>query len=249
MTPGLLFFYPLSDTRFLLVDRSAQGFEFEGQRHLFVLASLDDKGSLTIRGPLDLGFSEPSFQRKFVDGRRQWVPNPKALWQFSALSHAPFFTVGDEPVLGFFSTGIYLVLDGQGRRLKTLRLFPGLDDDRIADHDSYDRPVLCAQPRQDGTLLIASRSEDATLRGRRAFARKYTLEGFKDPRERARLDEADTLSLKNFPHVLWWVLDPKAKTLEPTLSPERVPDRIYDIPTYKKFWFTMDAQGNLVFPK
>lgn len=249
MQPGRISAYPLDSSRFVILDKSAQGFELGDARHLFVLAEEGSKGELVIRGPIDLGWKEPLFVKKLIGQAQEWVPNPASFWVFTALAHSPFFTVGDSPVIGFYATGTYCILDGRGRTLKTLRLFSSLDDARMSDHSSYERPVLCAQPRQDGQLLIAARSEDATLRGRKAFPRNYTIADLKDPVRKAAMDAKDIESLKHFPHVEWWLLDPVNKKLDRTLGPDRVPDRIFDLASYRKFWFTIAPSGNLVFPK
>lgn len=249
MQPGRILAYPLSPSRFVILDKSAQGFELGDAKHLFVVAEEGQKGELVVRSPIDLGWKEPQFVKKMVGQTMEWVPNPSSLWIFTALTHSPFFTVGDSLVIGFFATGTYCVIDGHGRTLKTLRLFPGLDDAKLADSSAYERPVLCAQPRQDGQLLIASRSEDATLRGRMAFPRNYTIADLKDPVRKAAMEAKDIESLKNFPHVEWWLLDPVNKKLERTIGPDLVSDRIFDLTAYRKFWFTFAPSGNLVFPK
>lgn len=154
-------------------------------------------------------------------------------------------------------------------RIRTLKVFDAVPDAAVGNLGSLEPPLVAWQARPDGTLLLATRTEEATLKAR-AFARRMkelaqppggaklsqgdqlaealasaqpeALEAFKKKAsELGNVGEAETLEA--FPELLWWTLDGQTGTLKREPVPEGAPHRLRSLEDLRAFAFSFDPQG------
>lgn len=239
--------HPLSQGKFLLMCMEGPPFELGDEASLFALASPTSDGTFKVQSLVDLGLKSPMFTRERRGGRPTWTFNLKHLWLLNAVRNQPFLATPDGLVLGCFQIGAFFVLDGQGRLRRRLDVFPSLTDEMRADTSTFEYVVLCAQPRADGKILLATRSEDAVLHGRKLFPRDHSLATSMDSRKAAERDAFDRLSLSQFPQVLWWELDPLEGVIRPAAPPQQVPTTLQDPAALRRYRFTFKPNGDLDF--
>lgn len=156
------------------------------------------------------------------------------------------FTAGEYQIVLAPRAGIAFVLDRKGRLHKTVPVPPGLDKKDLREEAELDWAILSAQPREDGTLLIATRTREASLEGFRRFNRERTLDRMKDKAWMESLPERDEEALKAHPELLWWVLDPATGMLEAQTPPQNVPRQFRRPQDLVAFRFRYKSDGNLL---
>jgi len=173
-----------------------------------------------------------------------------------------------------FRTGHLWTIRALGDRIQTrpYKVFDKVPDRALAGNMPLDVAVLGCQPGPTGDLLIATRSEDAVLKGR-AFAKSVSPElgqpGWvdpellKDPSPQARetvrraveaygkrqdelQDTVEPKVLEAFPELLWWELDPREGTLRRCEPPAGAPSRIGSLEVLKSFRFRFRVDGSLL---
>ncbi|WLT32425.1 sialidase family protein [Geothrix sp. PMB-07] len=143
-------------------------------------------------------------------------------------------------------TGWVLVFKREDGSLKrTVKVYSSIDEERIKkDGATLEVGLLCLQPTRDGDLLIAARIEDAVLHSRKLFPSSpdKLLPG-QNPfdAEKAFIPEQRN-SVKAWPDVLYWRLDPETGDLRPD-SPQGLPAKIGSLEELKRFRFRMRADN------
>lgn len=174
----------------------------------------------------------------------------------------------------FARTGHFWLVQEKGAqaRIRMLRIFPFVSHKALDAMASVEPPILGCQPMEDGTLLIASRSEEAVLKARKmakGLAPEMDEPGHLDPallnnhsdKGRAEIDRAmddhaerikkiamDTEAkvLDLFPEILWWSLDPSSGRFKQIPPPEGAPGRITTVELFHKFRFRPTVKGQLL---
>jgi len=182
--------------------------------------------------------------------------------------------IPDGWALVFARTGhIWLVQEkGSRAQIRMLRLFPSVSHKAMDSTTAVEPPILGCQPMEDGTLLIASRSEEAVLKARKiakGLAPELDEPGHLDPallnnpsdKGQAEIDKAmdayaerikkisegvDAKVLDLFPEILWWSLDPSNGKFKPVPPPEGAPGRIATVELFRKFRFRPTVRGPLL---
>ncbi len=174
----------------------------------------------------------------------------------------------------FARTGHFWLVQEKGAqaRLRMLRLFPSVNHKSLDVMASVEPPILGCQPMEDGTLLIASRSEEAVLKARKiakGLAPELDEPGHLDPallnnhsdKGRADIDRAmddyaerirkistnvEERVLDLFPEILWWSMDPSSGKFTQISPPEGAPGRITTVELFRKFRFRPTVKGQLL---
>ena len=245
-------------------------------------------GKLVIRETEDVDFGAPTFvwgqpgkvvsadeAQSYNFNRPRWMHNPKLLGALDTVL-GPFahpIRVASHIVLVGRHLGIFIVVNSRTGKVQRMgRLFGDLPEDAMTTPEAYEYGVLGVQPRPDGHLLIASRSEEAVTQSRtwkpdlpppepvrlsasEAFGKSAEdqsdlLEEKQDAADRARISEAREARLRHFPDLVWWDFDPDTGTFRRERPPEGVPERFPSTAALRAFAFSFKPDGNLeVEPK
>lgn len=237
-----LFFHPLNGDCFILAGHLGAPMDIEGKPWPIVIARTDAKRRLHFTEPFDLGLKAPWL--KSVGGRQSVHPDHH--WVLSMLNSDPFLTTGSKVYLAATQIGAFIEVRPNGRPGRTIRLFPGLDEDRIRRTETFDWAVLCAQPTRYGEVLVASRTEAGVLEGQKLVPRTYTtatLQGAAQAETAAR----DLRALQGEPRIEWWLLDGESGKFQTAPPPRHVPQRFDSVRELQEFGFVWDPRGNLRF--
>jgi hypothetical protein len=148
------------------------------------------------------------------------------------------------------ASGWILVLDGQdGHVTQVTRLYGGRPE--VARNPNYPQaapaPILGAQPRKDGQLLLLVRSEGYFRETKLYFSRTASLPEGNPSTRRLHLLLQDRFSFDDYisrhPQLCWMVLDPATGRLRPEAPPAGIPRVWRDFRQYFYFqwWFRSDA--------
>jgi hypothetical protein len=168
---------------------------------------------------------------------------------------------GNHLVFAHQSYGRFVVLDTRTLKTRLVRLFPKIEDKRLWDFEGlgFEHALLGMQPRQNGHVLIASRSEEAVLKARdlerKAQAQVLPVD-HRDPARRQELlreawqnqDRKDLVQnyrdvgAAQYPEVLWWDLDPETGTLTREPAPHGAPGELPRADLIRRFRFRFDVK-------
>lgn len=202
--------------------------------------------------------------------RPRWIHNRKLLGAYDALMGAfshPIRVPGHLVLVGRH-LGIFIVINSRtGKVERTEKLFGDLPDDAMTTPEAYEYGVLGVQPRPDGHLLIAARSEDAVVQSRTwkpdlpspepvrlSFTEAYgkstedqgdLLEEKQEAADFARAAELRETRLRHFSDLVWWDFDPDTGAFRREPSPAGVPEKFPSCAALKAFSFAFKPDGNL----
>lgn len=203
-----------------------------------------EKGGLRLEALVAFPFSEPLCRptgKRNPDGQPSFTIPDK--W---SVVHQTFFeppvVLQDHLCLYNRQTGWVLVFSREDGSLKrTVKVYAGVDETRIQrDGSKLEVGLLCLQATREGSLLIASRMEDAVLHSRSLFASNpdKLLPG-QAPFEAEQAFIPDQRnSVKAWPDILYWRLDPETGDLRPE-APPNLPLKIHRLEDLKRFRFRM----------
>jgi hypothetical protein len=240
---------PLGDGRFLAVTNRPL-FRVNGGYSPIGIMKVDAKKKLSPVEGVDLGFSEPMWKDP-LDSYGHGV------WSYPGMSFsfglsATFLRVPGYVVVASEDIGYYFIFDDRTGSLKhKAQLFSLLDEERLKHPEGLIPIGLGIQPRPDGHILIASRSEDAADRAAKAFSEPLPKADAGDPAKvrvwAEKTKEIRDLNMKQFPEVQWWDLDPATGTIRPDSAPMNFPDRINDSNQLWNWNWRFKGDGNLLY--
>ena len=272
---------PLEGGGYLLGGR----FDDEEMRRAdpLAVAQRNGHGKLVIHDTEEAGLGAPTFvwgtpervlsadeSQSYNYDRPRWMHNPKLLGTYDALlgafSHQ--IRVPGHIVLVGRHLGIFIAISARtGKVERMAKLFKDLPDDAMTTPEAYEYGVLSVEPRPDGHLLIAARSEEAVVQSRTwkadlppqepvrlSFAEAFgksaedqgdLLEEKQDAADLARADEVREARLRHFPDLVWWDFDPDSGAFRHEPSPTGVPDKFPSVSALQAFTFRFKADGNL----
>lgn len=140
-------------------------------------------------------------------------------------------------------SGVVAVFDGgTGKPKRISVVFPSVNN---RDHAKKPKEavVLGARPLQGGTLLVATRSEDAVLDSRMVFGPEKPSARVFNPRDTfaARVEEYNA-SFTAFPLVKYWEFDPILGDFRPR-TPDGLLKKIESYSAYRNFNFWVLSKG------
>lgn len=240
--------YPLSKGHWLLISMGV--FEQDKQRSPFALGREGKGHELELDEILDSGLSKGLL-----------APNGTGKSETMSLADLPLAYLQNFVVLGVQGvirtdaglvivsdrTGyIWLLHDKQGTAsLDLVKLFPQADDRWLVARGPADVLVLGAQPRPNGHILIAARSEDYAFKARKYIDAPPQL--MKDSTEADEKAEAEYQKKVTaaFPEVIWWDLDPQKGTFKQEPAPHGAPSRLSSPAAVENFSFIVDESDNV----
>lgn len=241
----LLHCYPLDDHRFFLVALPSKPFRLGNKVSPFAIGRMNQGGNIETLELTNLGFPKPLLVKTRAD---RFALDPAYEYLHTAILHpSPFVPLRDGFALVADQVGVFWIFDGKGRMRKRIKLYNSVSEERLAQRDSLEQAVLGCQPREDGQILIASRTEEAVLNARRQFPRDESLEAFRDPEARKEAARQEQKSLEAFPELKWHLLDPDAGTVNPCDPPLKVKDHFDEVSEISRFKFRFLPNGNLRF--
>lgn len=238
---------PLGNDRFFMIAIPAMPFVQGISMSPFAIGRFDPDHGIRVQSLVDLGL-----------GLVQRIPqDPKATprVQISGLavvafpiifSDTPFIPLPDGFALLSDQAGIFWIFDERGSLKREVRLFRGITNERLKE-GTLEHAVLGCQPTSQGTILIASRHEDAVLQAQVLFHREDTLETFRDPVLRAHNERLEDESVRAYPELEWWTFDPSEGRIWPTAAPRATPTRFLNREHLSAFQFRFLPDGNLAF--
>jgi hypothetical protein len=170
---------------------------------------------------------------------------------------------------------VWLAKEGEPGQvqLRMAKLFGSVKDESIQKLGSIDPPILGCQPAPDGSLLVASRSEEAVLKApdfRRQLRKGKPEPPLGDalnsvdlsrqgpnPEVQAKLQEitkhlenritsVESPILEAFPDLMWWELSPATGKFTKVSTPAGAPGKLLTPELFRGFCFRFDFKGNLV---
>jgi hypothetical protein len=235
---------------FLLV--SFTRFNLNGKYSRFALAKSCENGELVIDRILDMG----------LEGE-YGVPLPTKLGvgpevtsgmgtsdKYALLQLSPVIVGRTEKFIALTHTlpgYIWLLATSkENPSLELVRIFPGVTEKLLDAGSELEYAVLDVQPTQNGNLLFATRSEEAVILGASGIPKPNCVADFQNQEFRDRLRFRRMMSLRNFPDLKWYELDPESKTFTEKPSPPGIPVKLTQIEDVQKFHFWFDERGNVL---
>lgn len=247
----LIHCYPLADHLFFMIALPSKPFRQGRTVSPFAVGKLNEAGNIEIKELTNLGFPQAILQKipaKAGETQERFALRPAYEYLHAAiLSPTPFVRVDEGFILTADHVGLFWLFDSKGRLRKRIRLFSSVTEERLADRDTLEHAVLGFQPRGDGQVLIASRTESAFLHAREKYPRDESLEtmGKADvQKENARQEQK---SLAAYPELKWWLLNPEDGSLSEAEPPLKVKDHFDDVAELAKFKYRFIPNGNLRF--
>lgn len=249
--PPISQFVPLEKDRIFLFGKMS-AFTIGKNASPLAVARRADSGDITLENleglemkePLaSLGLSSaivpsnaggPIFNRKY-----------KFLYQMSYSPEKHLVQYPDGFAVVVPHTGWIFLFDNRGRLKKRVYIVKEIDEQALASYWAYEKVILGCRPRKDGSLLIATRSQDAVLTARKAFP-------ILDPASGRPLDPEvalrnDIQAMQVFPEIEWWSLDPSSGKLTQEDSPEGAPRRFPSPERLPELSFTLRWDDTLLW--
>jgi hypothetical protein len=225
---GLIELFPIHGDLFVGITMHAHALENNGKSYPFGLFRLGNKRDLILSDVFDANLEKPFFNSSHALN----YPNLVS----SIISGQCSFT--DKCLVVGGDYGHFWVFNADnGNFIKLIRLFPNVTD-RILEKNELFPGILGFQPRQDGDILIASRSEDAVLNAWKTFPR---------PDDGVIKKTLDWLGQTNKfnPMIYWWILEPTSGKFYEVAKPYEVIDRLHKNEDIMNFNWRFKYDGNL----
>lgn len=230
-SPQLCDVFPLHNGDFLLTLKKGDLFAINNKQSWIAIASVATNDELIPKSLITLPGKEGP---------------DKSFLMLSMCFNNSMITVDDHYVLASLRNGVFHIFDNLGNLQRSVALFPDVI------HKTHLKEllhvVLCAQPRNDGKILIASRTEDACLVAIKMFPRDNRMLGWQDSAQKGKNIAAIEAEFKMFPEILWWTLDPRTGKFEHEYPPANVPMFLTTPSSLSMFNYVFNQSGNLDFP-
>lgn len=252
--------YPLPRNRYLLVSK-----------RLFVkdkAASFLAVGSKSAKGVIHLDdLIEVDLGDKALEGaaRPEFMNDPLRLLYVVGFPLGRM-RAGDHIVFAHRTHGRFLILDTATLKTRLVRLFPGIEDKKYwsTGVGGFEHAVLGLQPKRNGQILIASRTEAAVLKAREeekdfklhsigaehpdvAKQREMVLETLQSKNRKELMGVSRDAGAARFPEVLWWELDPEHGKISPVATPPGAPAHLPRADLIHQFRFRLTPKEAVKF--
>lgn len=127
-----------------------------------------------------------------------------------------------------------------------VKLIPGVREEDLHFDVPMDNALLALQPTRDGRLLAVTREPGAVLDGARLFDFEMDLARFNaPPKEREALFKRWEQSVKAYPELCWWHINPETLDHSPAPPPRGIPRRFKSVSDVGRFSCRFLPDGNL----
>lgn len=206
--------------------------------------SLDHLVSFPTRKPLVAGVDVSKGPGRPPQRVGRWTDDYATVLRNRAPYPVPLVTPAGL-VLVWPNVGFFWVLDPTNGRVKRcIQLFPSIGEAECHTDVDVDLAVLAVQPTREGTLLVATRAEDAVRSGPTAFDYVVTLQNFQHEGT-DRVYHNQLKALQNWPELFWWHVDLEEGKVFPCPPPQRVPRTLGTREAYERFQFHFRPDGSL----
>jgi hypothetical protein len=254
--PRVFGIHPI-DSNFYLMSAYA-GFRLGDKSSPVAIGKRNDGGRIEIVELIELPIAGPYLQKESKTEKPEKSDalgfrslTPKYTRYFFNLGKSGIVRSSSGLVMASFETGFIWNIRSSASgspSIKRSSLFRIQKEDLEAGK-KFEYGILGMQPSPSGSVLIATRSQDAVWKSRSKYATEPVMSKGTEA-EKGKL-EADQLaafngSIKEYPEIEWWSLEPETGTVRPEQAPINVPDRFTDYESFKKFRFRFKPDGNLL---
>lgn len=239
---------PLDDGQFLGVS-PVRGFIVEGDASHWAVFAMNDKSQLTLKRLLKFDLKEPVYLANSATpgGPKRVELNSKYMSLAGLPYQIPAIRTPDGIAIVAQKAGVVWIVHPETGEIRSrTHLFSGVTEEKLSGADPLEVCILGIQPRMNGHLLIATRTEDAVLRSAVAFNLRLTVDTVKSKDKLSDYHERANRALQGFPEILWWDLDPKTGSLRREDPPMNVPSKIWDLRILAAFRFRFKPDGDLM---
>jgi hypothetical protein len=235
---------PLFGGKFLAI--AATTFQRDQDRSPFAILTTGNDGTLAIEGLVPLGLEKIPMPAPMTKVGPELLTKTDPTWiaNFLALG-TTMVRYPDGIVICAQRPGYFWILDDGSSRLKVrlVRLYDSLSEEKLRASHGLGFAVLGVQPRPNGHLLVAARTEAAVLDG--AAEELPASKGWNDEVDPASFEKR-AKAFRRHPELVWWDLDPKSGTWTADPGPQGVPDRFSDPAEVAGFTWRFKGDGNLL---
>lgn len=250
---------PIDSNYFLLTAWG--GFESRGKSSPLAIGKRQASGRIEIVDFIELPISGPYVEPGKREPKSGTAAGDKLGISRVNPKYMPiWFTLGKDfvvrsnigLVVPSFETGFIWVINGSETgtpKVKQVSVFKSVSKDLLESGKRLEYGILGMQPSPNGSILIAARTEEATLKSAERFpSLPYRSSGdpAKDAEHESKLHANFEGSLKAYPEIEWWTLDPTTGAIRPEEPPMNVPRRIETWDEFKNFRFRFKPNGNLL---
>lgn len=248
---------PLENGKFFLMAH-LEPFAKGEKASIFAIATVDDKENLALDELLEPGLSK-SVCVKEPAQPGLLTPGFMVRNEYQALIQATLDPCNPICYRGGFAvvsreTGHMFCFSGKtGRLRRIIQIHSSLDENAFARPTlDLDQAILGLQPRPDGRIFLASRTEEALTEAWKLFKStsvetvqmtnpqwsEHTQQVFKNN------VQTKTQQLLAHPEVLYFQADPETGDVFLDDTPPGLPSRLWDLATFRQFRFRMTQSGH-----
>ncbi len=243
---GPLHLVPLQNGDFLAINDHRQLQDEQKKAYPLAILRPGPSKKLEIKSLHDFGFPQPFFKATRAAAPQRGFTYPAFTADF--LSPEVHLTEQGLCLVAKGASHLFVLDPLDGKLRKTIPLFKSVDESWLLTRDLA-AGILIAQPRPNGHLLVASRTEDAVLQAGRAY--RETLPPIQSDqdyiRHRSKIQTLFELNLTKWPLLQWWDVDLETGTVRPEEPPLNFPDRIPNRTAYLTYAWRYKADGNLLW--
>ncbi|MBK8726235.1 MAG: hypothetical protein IPL96_09285 [Holophagaceae bacterium] len=237
---------PLGNGKYLGISGQPNFQDGSGKQFPFAVLRADAKGNLEVASTQDAGLAGPYFQKSPAHPNSE---TPYGSLELDFLSPTVIRTEGFITVLSPRTGWFWVFSDMNGQLKRQGQIYASVGEELLKKSRDLAHVCLGAQPRPDGRILIATRSEDAVQQAARAF-QKFLPKTDSDSAfisNYGSIKDLWDLNLQSFPRVEWWKLDPATGSIEPEAAPQRFPSLVRSVKELKAFRWRFNSDGNLMW--
>lgn len=252
--PNLARMFPLRNGDFLgVAGRPILAWEdADGYTPFGLLEPTDGGKRLKAKAGIPAGFSKPVWKKKPLGDFGHGETNLRGMAGYFDRIVAHFRVDGRLVLLSHELGYLWVFDESDGRLLRTIKIFSSVDEAYLARPQGVTQVVVGAQPRQDGWILVATRTEDAVIRANLAYpdpalpeAARQGAAGWDFSRWWKGGKDHRVLRITQFPHITWWKVDPETGRVVAEDPPHGFPDQFKSAGHHAQFRWRFKPDRNL----
>jgi len=214
------------------------------------ILSLDGNGVLAVKHGVTLGMERPMWRdpvEKYGSAQLNYPGFGRSWWNF-----APLIRTAEHLVLVLDDIGwLFVFSPKDGALQRVARIFDFIDEAACAQGKTFSFVGLGSQARQDGRILLCTRSADAVEKSYASFGAALPEGIAHDPvKFQAWYSKTKSIrdeNLKQFPFLSWWLFDPVTGKVSSENPPQDFPDRVSSAKEMFNWNWRFKGDGNLLY--